>query len=106
MDRAKAIGWIKTIAIAMLGGGLAGAFAAAMDPNKYRFPQDFGSGKLWEYFAEGAITVGLATLIKSPLGQKTLAAFKDSQQQLGDSRKHIEDTKTELKESTTPPPQK
>jgi hypothetical protein len=104
MDKATIRGWIRTMVIAMLGGGIAGAFAAAMDPRKYHFPHDFGSGKLWEYFAEGALTVGLATAIKSPLGQKALAVFKDSQQQLSESHKSVEDTKAEIKESIPPRP--
>jgi hypothetical protein len=89
--------WIKTTLIAMLGGGVAGAFAAAMDPSKYHFPKDFGSGKLWEYFAEGAITVGVALVIKSPFGQSMMTAFKDSQQQLKQSKEDVEQTKESIK---------
>jgi hypothetical protein len=92
--------WIKTVLIASLGGGIAGAFAAAMDPSKYRFPQEFGSGKLWEFFLEGALTVGAATAIKSPFGQKMLSSFKDSQQQLKDGKETVAQTKADLKDST------
>lgn len=93
--------WIKTSIIATVGGGIAGAFAAAMDPSKYRFPHDFGSGKLWEFFFEGAVTVGAATLIKSPFGQGVLAAFKDSQKQLKEGKDDIAKTKADIKATTT-----
>lgn len=94
--------WIKTTIIATIGGGLAGALAASMDPQKYNWRHDIGSGKLWEFFIEGAVTVGLATLIKSPFGQQVMTSFKDSQQQLKDSQQTVADTKTELKDATKP----
>jgi hypothetical protein len=94
--------WVKTGVVTALGGGIAGIFSAAMDPAKYQFPQDLGSGKMWKYCFMGmALTLG-GMLLKSPIGQKTLTAFKDSQQQLQQAKEDIEKVQAELKESTKP----
>lgn len=63
--------WIKSVVVPIIGGGLAGAFTAALDPSKYHFPHDFGSGKLWEYFFMGAVLTASGMLAKSQFGQKT-----------------------------------
>jgi hypothetical protein len=96
--------WIKTGVIACLGGGVTAAIAAAMDPSKYQFPHDIGSGKLWKFFFTGAGTMLIGLLVKSPLGQKAISTFKETQEQLKDTQGTIETTKTEIKTSVTPPP--
>jgi hypothetical protein len=58
--------WMKTMAVAVIGGGVTGTVAAIID-HKYNVPEDIGSGKLWEFFITGAITSGLATLVESPI---------------------------------------
>ena len=98
MNLPKINPWLKTTLVATLGGGIAGATAALMDPTKYSFPHDLGSGKLWKFFIQGALMVGGATLIKSPLGQKVIAEYKESQQTLKDGEQTIIETKTLLKE--------
>lgn len=94
--------WIKTTLIAVLGGGLAAALAAAFDPQKYDIRHDIGSGKLWQFFLEGAGAMLVGLLIKSPLGQQALTSFKDSQQQLQEAKASLEQTKTDLKSSVAP----
>jgi hypothetical protein len=96
--------WLKTALIAAVGGGIAGASAAAMNPAEYKFPQDLGSGKLWVFFLMGAGTTLVALLLKSPLGQQATTAFKDSQQQLQESQAEIKDAKAELKSAVQPEP--
>lgn len=100
----KTIKWLKTTLIAVIGGGLAAALAAAFDPQKYNIAHDFGSGKLWDFFLEGAGMTFVALLIKSPFGQQTLGAFKDTQTQLQANRDLLQDTKADLKASVAPPP--
>lgn len=91
--------WVKTGAITAVGGAIAGIFSAAMDPTKYRFPEDLGSGKMWKYCFMGAgLTLG-GMLLKSPIGQKTITAFLDSQKQLEQAKQDIEKVQTELKKS-------
>ncbi len=93
MDR-KA--WLKTTILAGLGGGIAAMFAAANDPTKYVFPRDFGSGKLWPFFFQGAaITIG-ALLIKSPLGQKMMTEIKASDKQIRDAEDKLQKDREEL----------
>ena len=46
----SAFKWVRTSALAAIGGGIAGSVSALMDPQKYQFPRDFGSGKMWTYF--------------------------------------------------------
>ena len=92
--------WIKTTLLAGIGGAIASSFAALMDPEKYRFPHDLGSGKMWEFFIQGFVVTGGALLIKSPFGQNMLNAFKVSQQQLKESKEQVEQLRTELHEST------
>jgi hypothetical protein len=98
--------WVKTTIIATLGGGIASMVAAAMDPTKWRFPQDLGSGKLWPFFFEGAGAMLLGLLIKSPIGQQLMTSYKESQTQLADGRQAIEQTKADLKAGATPAPDK
>lgn len=72
-------GWTKTFIIGGIGGGIAGAFAAAMNPAEYQFPHDFGSGKLWKFFFQGAfLTIG-ALCLKTPFGEKLVGKFKETQ---------------------------
>lgn len=95
-------GWLKTAVIAGVGGGIAGACSAAINPELYRFPQDFGSGKLWKYFFSGAaITLG-ALLLKSPLGQKLVGEYKETQASLQQSQATLQQAKSELKDATPP----
>lgn len=89
--------WLKTTLIACLGGGCTAALAAAFDPQKYNWRHDIGSGKLWEFFAEGALLMFAGLLIRSPLGQQVLSAYKQSQVGLEDSKSLIESTKAEIK---------
>jgi hypothetical protein len=89
--------WVKTTLFATVGGGIAAAFTAALDPSKYHFPADVGSGKLWAYFFEGAIMVGAALLIKSPLGQQVMTSYKESQAQLKESQEALAQAKADLK---------
>ena len=88
--------WTITLVGSAIGGGIAGAFAAAMDPTKYQFPHDFGSGKLWKYFGMGAaLTLGGAAL-RSSWGQKIMGSFTASQAQLAQSQKDLEQAKADL----------
>jgi len=97
--------WVVGATGSALGGGIAGAAAAAFDPAKYRFPQDFGTGKLLPYFFTGAgLTLG-GMLLHSPLGQKIMGTFKATQQQLADTQKELQQAKAELKAVETSPPQ-
>jgi hypothetical protein len=96
-------GWVKTAVIAGVGGGIAGAFAAAMNPAEYQFPHDFGSGKLWKFFGQGFFLTFGALVLKSPFGQKIVGSFKDAQAELKESQTAIADAKADLKGSTTPP---
>jgi hypothetical protein len=98
MDIHPAIKWIRTAVVAMLGGGLAGGLSALFDPTKYRFPHDLGSGKLWKYVFMGwGLTLG-GLLIKSPLGQQTMQAYRDAQAQLKADQEELEKCKAELKD--------
>lgn len=102
MEKAKH--WIVTTAVAMLGGGAAAGFSAAMDPTKYHFPQDFGSGKLWKYVFMGwALTFG-GVLIHSPLGQKVIAISKQSKEQLDQTQKDLDQAKADLKSAVAAKP--
>jgi hypothetical protein len=106
MDFAAIRKWVVGAAGAAFGGGIAGAAAAAFDPAKYRFPQDFGTGKLLPYFFTGAgLTLG-GMLLHSPLGQKIMGTFKSTQEQLAQSQKELEQAKAELKSVGLPPPEK
>jgi hypothetical protein len=97
MTMEKAKKWIITTAGACVGGGIAGAFTAAMDPSKYHFPQDFGSGKLWKYFGMGvALTFG-GMLLHSPLGQKVMGSYKATQEQLAQDQRDLDQAKKDLK---------
>jgi hypothetical protein len=98
MDMQGVVKWLKTAGLAAGGGGVAGAFAAAMDPSKYVFPHDFGSGKLWKYFFMGAALTFGGLLIKSPLGQSMMSAYKQSQADLEASKRTVAETKAALKE--------
>jgi hypothetical protein len=82
--------WLKTTGMAVVGGGIASTLTAMFDPQKYNIVHDFGSGKLWVYFFEGAGVTFLALLVKSPLGQQVITAYEDSQ-------KSVEQAKAELK---------
>jgi hypothetical protein len=102
MDNEAALKWLKTALLAAAGGGIAAAVTAAFDPQKYNIAHDLGSGKMWIYFFQGfAVTFG-ALLLKSPLGQKVMTTYKDSQAQLKESQASIEATKAELKDATKP----
>lgn len=98
--------WVRTMLIATVGGGIAAMVAAAMDPTKWRFPQDLGSGKLLPFFFEGAGAMFLGLLIKSPLGQRFMASYKESQTQLAEGKQAIADTKADLKAGASPTPDK
>lgn len=89
--------WVRTAIISCLGGGIAGAFAAAMDPTKYDLSHDIGSGKLWKFFGLGALLTLGALLLKSPLGQQVMSAYKDSRAQLEQNKADLEAVKNALK---------
>jgi hypothetical protein len=97
-------GWIKALVIGGVGGGIAGAFAAAMDPAKYQFPRDFGSGKLWKFFFQGALMTVGALSLKSPWGRQVVGSFKSTQAELQESQDTIAETKADLKSAVQPPP--
>jgi hypothetical protein len=96
MDMQGAWRWIKTTVLSMLGGGLVAGISAMSDPNKYRFPQDLGSGKLWRYVFAGWGLTFTALLIKSPLGQKALSNLEAGQKQLKADRKTLKDDQDTL----------
>jgi hypothetical protein len=98
----KVLKWSKTTIIAALGGGFAAAFTAAMDPSKYRFPNDLGSGKLWPYFFQGAGLIFVGLILKSPFGQKVLADFKQARSEMAESQADIAQAKAELKGQAQP----
>jgi hypothetical protein len=101
MEKAKH--WIITTAIAMLGGGAAAGFSAAINPNEYHFPQDFGSGKLWKYVFMGWALTFAGVLIHSPLGQKVIAITKQNQAQLDQTQKELDQAKQDLKQGINKP---
>lgn len=92
--------WVKTTGLAILGGGIAGAFSAMWDPNKYSILHDLGSGKLWKYFGMGAALTFGGMLLHSPLGQKVVGSIKESQEQLKRTQEELKDTKAQLKAAT------
>lgn len=100
MQTKGAVKWIKTLVLAGLGGGFVAGISAAMDPVKYSFPADLGSGKLWKYVVAGAALTMGALLVRSPLGQKAMQELKESQAQLAEDREALEKIKTELKPKT------
>jgi len=102
MDKDKVVTWARTAIIASVGGGFAAMFTAAMDPAKYTFPKDFGTGKLWPYFFQGAGLVFIGMVLKSPFGQHVVGAFKQSQEQMKESQADIAQTKAELRGAATP----
>jgi hypothetical protein len=96
MEKAKK--WIIAAVSASVGGGIAGAVTAAMDPTKYHFPHDFGSGKLWKYFLMGAgLTFG-GMLLHSPLGQKLIGSYKTTQEQLAADQAKLQQSKVNIQE--------
>lgn len=98
--------WLYSTLLAVLGGGIAGAFSAAMDPTKYTFPHDFGSGKLWKFFFMGGALTLAGMALHSPLGQRLMAGFKESQAQLQQSQNEIAQTKSDLQAGAKPPAKK
>lgn len=106
MDLQGSFRWLKTSGVAIVGGGIATTVAAMMDPTKYHFPHDLFSGKLWPYFFAGVGMTFGALLIHSPLGQKVMTTYKESQAQLEADKKTIEDLKAQLKPPTGPPAEK
>ena len=89
MDWVKIKRWIITTGGIVLGGGIAGAFTAALDPTKYRFPHDFGSGKLWEYFGEGcALTFG-GCILNSPWGRRIMSGFQQTQKEIQEAKDNL-----------------
>jgi hypothetical protein len=88
--------WIIAAVGSALGGGITGAITAAMDPGKYRFPQDFGTGKLWPFFFTGASLVLAGMVLRSPWGQKVMGGYKETQAQLAASQKDLEQAKADL----------
>jgi hypothetical protein len=87
---------LSSTLLAALGGGIAGAFSAAMNPAVYSFPKDFGSGKLWKFFFMGAGLTISGMVLHSPLGQKIMA-------QVQQSHDAVEQAKTQLKPKDDPP---
>lgn len=61
--------WIKAIVLTALGGAITSSFAALID-HRYNFPKDLGSGKMWEFFIQGALVTGGALLVQSPIQPK------------------------------------
>lgn len=92
--------WLKTTAIAVIGGGLAAATTMALDPTRYHFPHDIGSGKLLIQFFSGAGITFLALLLKSPLGQQVMASYKETQIQMKGDQALITESKTELRSAS------
>jgi hypothetical protein len=98
MDNKDAIvKWTKTAVIASLGGGVAAAFTAAMDPSKYRFPNDFGSGKLWPFFFQGAGLIFVGLLLKSPFGKEVMGSIQKAKEDTAESQAAIQKTKDDLR---------
>lgn len=97
MDRQELKKWLKTTAMATVGGGIGAAVTAAFDPNKYNIRHDIGSGKLWIYFFEGFGVTLAALLIKSPLGQQVMGAYRDSQTQLAANKADVEAARKQFK---------
>jgi hypothetical protein len=93
----KAKHWIITTVVAMLGGGAAAGFTAAMDPSKYDIRHDFGSGKLWPFVFMGWGLTFAGILIHSPLGQKVIAITKQSKAQLEQTQKDLDQAKADLR---------
>ena len=100
MDTKAAITWTRTAVLTALGGGIAAVVATAADPQKYRFPQDLGSGRMWPYFLTGmGLTFG-GMLIRSPLGQKAMGAYQKSQAQMASDKAELEALKAQFKPPT------
>jgi hypothetical protein len=68
--------WIRTVALGLLGGSIAAIYAIIIDPRIYHWPQDFGSGKMWEYFLGGALLTVGGVLVESPLGKRLMHPFE------------------------------
>jgi hypothetical protein len=83
MDTRASLKWIKTSLLAAVGGGIAAMTAAAMDPTKYQFPRDFGTGKLWPYFFSGMIVTFGA------LSKHSIDEYRKSQEQLEADREAL-----------------
>jgi hypothetical protein len=98
--------WIISSIAASITGGISAAITTAMDPAKYKFPQDFGSGKLWPSFLAGTGAVFLGMLLRSPMGQKLIGTYKDTQAQLAQNQKELDQAKAEIKSAGLPPPEK
>jgi hypothetical protein len=95
----KVLHWVSSTVIAMLGGGAAAGFTAAIDPSKYNFPKDLGSGKLWPYVFMGWGLTFAGILVHSPIGQKVIAFSKQSQEQLEQTQKDLDKAKAALQTS-------
>jgi len=92
----KIIKWIKTTLLAAVGGGIAAAVAVLFDPAKFNIAHDIGSGKLWTFFLQGAgVTFG-ALLLKSPLGEKVIGAYKNAQTGLAENQAAVANAKAKL----------
>lgn len=82
----KGKGWLKTIIVGGVGGGIAGSVAALADPTKYVFPRDLFSGKMWPFFLQGAaLTIG-ALFLKSPLGVSLVDQFKEHRELIDETK--------------------
>jgi hypothetical protein len=103
MDKQKLVTWLKTTGLAVVGGGIAAVVTTLSEP-EYHFPQELVSGKLFIHFLGGAAVTFAALLLKSPLGQQTMAAYKDSQAQLAQSKADLAAAKEALKSPPSGPP--
>lgn len=84
--------------LAILGGCVAGSFAAMMDPTKYDITHDLGSGKLWKFFFMGGALTLAGMVLHSPFGQRFTSSIKQSQEQIEQTKRELAQAKEDLKE--------
>jgi hypothetical protein len=87
--------WLKSAAVALLGGACAALSAAVMDPTKFNLANGIKDELL---IALQGAAVGLGALfIRSPLGSSLMKALADARQQQADDRAAISKLKAEIK---------
>ena len=68
--------WLRTILLGLLGGVLGALYTVVVEPESYRLPQDFASGKMWKFFLGGSFLTIAGILVESPLGKKLMHPFE------------------------------
>jgi hypothetical protein len=93
MKLSKVMRWVLSTVVAMLGGGLAAIVPIVSDRSKYKFPEDFGSGKLWPYILMGWFLTFAGILLKSPVVKKAMDFSDQSEEQLEKAQHDLDKAK-------------